>query len=143
MEAVDAYADHPVGVEGRQLLADRGFGTLENALHQVVGVDDGAFVVGDHHPGRDIVQRNLDAQVLRRGQSFGIDAFQQLLLHSFHVGKEARGVAGANNDGVVQLAFGDCLGKTHGVFGLAADLVEYSANHAKGGDQREPHDEQG
>jgi hypothetical protein len=35
---------------------------LRIALHRVVGVDDGALVVRNHHPRRDIVQRNLDPQ---------------------------------------------------------------------------------
>jgi hypothetical protein len=62
VEAVDVHADHVVGVEVRQLLADRGFGALQDALHRVVGVDDGALVVRNHHPRRDVVQRNLDPQ---------------------------------------------------------------------------------
>ena len=62
VEAVDAVADNLVGAEVRQLAANRVFGFLEQTLHGMVGVDDGAVGVGDHDPGRHIVQRDLDAR---------------------------------------------------------------------------------
>ncbi|OIQ77718.1 hypothetical protein GALL_405840 [mine drainage metagenome] len=51
VETVDVGAHQAGGVEVGQVLADVGFGAGEHVDDSFVGVDDVAFVVGDHDAG--------------------------------------------------------------------------------------------
>ena len=64
VEQVDALADHSLGRERGQILADVGLGFEQHPAERVVDVADVEIRIGDHHVGRRDVQRLDGARAL-------------------------------------------------------------------------------
>ena len=128
MEEIERLADDVFRVEPWKLLANLGGVSVENTHGKVVGVDDHAVIVRQHHAGRDAVERLLDAAGLDHGGPVRLVALLEAALHRLEGCQHpARLVAGVHRDAIIVMAlldrmqdfdrmnerFADLLGNPH------------------------------